>query len=151
MVTSRPSAVVSCGACGKRNRVPQSAGSAKCAACHTFLPLLIAAGDDTFDEAVTGSKVPVLVDIWAPWCGPCRAVSPILERLASDYAGRLKVVKVNADQAPQTSARHHVTSIPTLLMYSGGHETSRTVGAAPAEQLRRWVQQAIGEERSSPQ
>ena len=93
--------IVTCSNCGKRNRVPAAArGIARCAACHTALPWLTAAGDDDFDEVVTASSLPVLVDLWAPWCGPCRVVAPGVEQAAQELAGRLKVVKVNVDEAP---------------------------------------------------
>lgn len=132
--------VVACPACGTRNRVPQAGtGRVRCASCHRDLPWLVDADDTTFDDAVVRSRLPVLVDVWAPWCGPCRQVAPVVEQLAAEHAGHLKVVKVNADEAPGVSARHGVTGIPTLLLYRDGAEASRTVGAAPADQLRRWV------------
>ncbi len=144
MTATTGSAVVACPACGTRNRVPQArAGRVRCASCHAELPWLVAADDATFDEAVTRSTLPVLVDVWAPWCGPCRAIAPVVEQLASENAGQLKVVKVNADESPQVSARHRVTGIPTLLLYADGKEVSRTVGAAPAARLREWVASAL--------
>ncbi len=143
-MSAASSAVVTCPACGTRNRVPQAkAGRVRCASCHADLPWLVAADDATFDDAVTRSTLPVLVDVWAPWCGPCRAIAPVVEQLAGEHAGRLKVVKVNADDSPQVSARHQVTGIPTLLLYAGGKEVSRTVGAAPAAQLRQWVNSSL--------
>ena len=144
MTVTAASVVVSCPACGTRNRVPQARhGRVRCASCHTDLPWLVSADDATFDDAVTRSSLPVLVDIWAPWCGPCRAIAPVVEQLAAENAGKLKVVKVNADDSPQVSARHQVTGIPTLLFYADGKEVSRTVGAAPAAQLRQWVGSAL--------
>ncbi|GAA4184571.1 thioredoxin [Gryllotalpicola kribbensis] len=140
MTVTQASAVVACPACGTRNRVPQAReGRVRCASCHADLPWLVSADDATFDEAVARSSLPVLVDVWAPWCGPCRAIAPVVEQLATENAGRLKVVKLNADESPGVAARHQVTGIPTLLFYAGGRETSRTVGAAPAQQLRDWV------------
>jgi thioredoxin 2 len=100
-------------------------------------------GDDRFDAAVVQSRLPVLVDIWAEWCAPCRAVAPIVERLALEHAGRLKVVKVDADRSPRISASHKVTAIPTLLFYQGGVERARLVGAPPAAQLREWVRTGL--------
>lgn len=112
--------VTSCPSCGKRNRVPAAArGRPRCAACGRDLPWLVDAGDSDFAEIVERSALPVLVDVWAPWCGPCRMVSPIVERIATERSGRMKVAKVNSDLAPEISARHGIQSIPTLLLYVG--------------------------------
>jgi len=125
-----------CPACGRRNRVPNSAaGSPRCGHCHAPLPWLVAAGDATFDAVATKARLPVLVDLWAPWCGPCRMVGPAVERLATDLAGRLKVVKVNVDEAPSVAARFDAMSIPTLLLLSDGQTVDRIVGALPAKEL----------------
>lgn len=140
MVTDAVSRVVACTACGTKNRVPAArSGRVRCASCHADLPWLVEADDDTFDAVVGGSSLPVLVDVWAPWCGPCRMVSPVVEQLSREFAGRLKVVKVNSDVSPRVSQRHGIQSIPTLLMYRDGREQSRQVGALPAPQLRQWV------------
>jgi thioredoxin 2 len=133
-------ALITCPGCGRRNRLPVAArGRPRCAACHTDLPWLVEAGDGDFSAAVEESPVPVLVDVWAPWCGPCRMVAPVVEQLARERAGRLKVVKVNADEAPAVSAKLGVRSIPTMLVFSGGRERARTVGALPAPALTAWV------------
>src|SRR5947209_6463888 len=137
MSTTARSTVITCPSCGQRNRVPATAGGRpRCAACHADLPWLVDAGDADFAALVEGSPLPVLVDVWAPWCGPCRMVGPAVERLARERAGRLKVVKVNADEAPQISRRLRVSGIPTLLLFSGGTERDRTVGALPEPALR---------------
>jgi thioredoxin 2 len=115
----------------------------RCASCHTDLPWIIDADDTSFDSAVIDSTLPVLVDLWAPWCGPCRFVGPILEQLAHEHAGRLKVIKVNVDDAPGVSARFGVQGIPTLLLLRDGEPIARQVGALPADQLVAWVRSAI--------
>lgn len=98
----------------------------------------MSADDADFDDAVEGS-LPILVDLWAPWCGPCRQVSPLLDRLAAERAGRLKLVKVNVDESPRTQARFGVQAIPTLLLFQHGREVGRQQGAVPLPQLRDWV------------
>jgi thioredoxin 2 len=104
-----------------------------------LLPWLVDAGPDTFDTEIVAS-VPVLVDLWAPWCGPCKMVSPVVERLGRENAGRMKVVKLNVDEAPAISARYGVQGIPTLLLVRGGTEADRVVGAAPYPQLQAWLE-----------
>ena len=137
--------VVRCPECGRRNRVPAPApGVPHCGTCHAALPWLVEAGDATFDLVAVQSPLPVLVDLWAPWCGPCRMVSPAVERLSVERAGRLKVVKVNVDVAPQTAARYEAMSIPTLLVLSDGRVRDRIVGALPEPVLRDRVDAAIG-------
>jgi thioredoxin 2 len=136
--------VIACASCGKRNRVPVVAsGTPRCASCHTPLPWLVHAGDDDFTEAVR-TKVPVLVDLWATWCGPCRMVAPAVERAAKELAGDLKVVKVDVDQAPGVAARYQAQSIPTLLLLRGGKVIARQVGALPADELLAWVRRGVG-------
>jgi thioredoxin 2 len=133
-----------CPNCGKRNRLPAAArGVARCAACHTALPWLTSAGDDDFEQVVTAASLPVLVDLWAPWCGPCRMVAPGVEQAAQELAGRLKTVKVNVDEAPRVAERFGVQGIPTLLVLRQGREVARQVGAVPPPALLRWVEEVI--------
>jgi len=136
--------VVQCPACNVRNRLANdAAGRPRCSGCHADLPWLVEVGTDEFDGVIERSKLPVLVDLWAPWCGPCRAVAPVLERLATDSAGSLRVVKVNVDQSPDVSARLGVQGIPTMVLFADGAEISRQVGALPADAIRRWVDAAL--------
>jgi thioredoxin 2 len=130
-----PVSVLVCANCGAKNRIrPSERGSPHCGTCGKPLPWLVNATDATFDvEAKT--KVPVLVDLWAPWCGPCRFVGPILEQLAREHAGRLKVVKVNVDDNPALSTRFQASSIPTLMVLREGQPVDRIVGAMPKPQL----------------
>jgi thioredoxin 2 len=135
--------IVACPSCGAKNRVPASAsGRPRCAKCSTDLPWLVAAGDADFDAAVTAPGV-VLVDLWAPWCGPCRMVAPVLESLSKRYAGRIKVVKVNVDDSPRTAARYDARSIPTLLIMRNGSVVDRIVGAQPEPALARSIDTAL--------
>ena len=136
--------IIRCPNCGRRNRVPAAAsGVPRCGNCHKPLPWIVDAGDDTFAEVAERASVPVVVDLWAPWCGPCRMVSPALAQVAADMAGRLKLVKVNVDDSPRLQQRFEVQSIPTLLVMRKGKVTSRQVGAAPAAALRSWVERAL--------
>lgn len=135
--------VVACPSCGTKNRVPLSgAGVPRCGSCKTPLPWLVPAQGTDFDQAVS-SRVPVLVDLWAPWCGPCRMVAPGVERAARELAGHLKVVKVNVDEAPEVSARFSVQGIPTLLILRDGQVVAEQVGALPADQLLDWVRSTV--------
>ncbi|HZM43077.1 MAG TPA: thioredoxin [Acidimicrobiales bacterium] len=136
--------VVVCPNCGRKNRVPAAAaGTPSCGHCHNPLPWIVDAGDDSFAERVEQARMPVLVDLWAPWCGPCRAVSPALENLARDRAGRIKLVKVNVDESPAIAARFGVQGIPTLLVLDKGTVVTRQTGAAPEAALRQWLDQAL--------
>jgi len=137
--------IVKCPHCSVKNRVPAAAGGVpKCAKCAVALPWVAEAGDDDFDAVATASKLPVLVDLWAEWCPPCRMVSPVLEQLAQTFAGRLKLVKVDVDRSPALARRFGAQSIPLLLIMEHGEVISRQVGAAPAHTLQAWVESALG-------
>jgi thioredoxin len=99
--------------------------------------------DSNFEGEVLKSPTPVLVDFWAPWCGPCKAIAPLLDELADDYAGKLKVVKMNVDENPNTPARYGVRGIPNLLIIKGGQVKDQIVGAVPKGHLVRAVDQAL--------
>ena len=128
--------IVKCPSCSTKNRVRSTAaGTPRCSVCHAALPWIVDADAGAFDEEITAS-VPVLVDFWAPWCGPCRMVSPVVEQMGREYAGRLKVVKLNTDHAPAVARRYDVQGIPLLVVVKGGEEVDRLVGAVPAARLR---------------
>ena len=99
--------------------------------------------DATFDTDVLNSDVPVLVDFWAVWCGPCRMVSPVLDQLAHERAGQIKLVKVDVDHSPQLSARFAIQAVPTLMIIVSGKIVARQAGAAPAPALRSWLEEAL--------
>jgi thioredoxin 1 len=91
--------------------------------------------DDSFKQEVLDSDVPVLVDFWAPWCGPCRMVAPVVDEIADQYAGQVKVVKVNTDENPNTASQYGIRSIPTLMIFKGGQRVDMVVGAVPKTTL----------------
>lgn len=135
--------VVVCPGCGRKNRVPLAAsGRVQCPQCKTSLPWIVDAGDADLAAALTTSQL-VLIDLWAPWCGPCRMVAPVLERLAARYAGRVKVVKVNVDDNPATAARYDARSIPTLVLVKSGRTVGRVIGAQPEPALAREIDRAL--------
>jgi thioredoxin 2 len=115
----------------------------KCGNCHQPLPWIAEAGDDDFAEVAERAPMPVLVDLWATWCGPCRMVSPALERLATDRAGSLKLVKVDVDAAPRLSERFQIRAVPTLVVLRNGEVLARQAGAAPEPALRSWLDGAL--------
>jgi thioredoxin 2 len=136
--------VVTCPHCGSRNRVPSVAGGfPRCGSCRNPLPWITDAGDDDFAAVAEQPSVPVLVDLWATWCGPCRMVSPVLEQLATERAGSIKLVKVDVDRAPATGTRFQVRAVPTLLVLRDGEVVARQPGAAPVATLRRWLDDAL--------
>ena len=138
------STTVVCGNCGAKNRVPAVAeGTPRCGKCGTPLRWVVDANDGEFHAVVEEATLPVLVDVWAPWCGPCRMVSPALEKLAGELAGRLKLVKVNADDNPEVSGRFEVRSIPTLVLLDHGKVVDTKIGALPEHQLRSWLESRL--------
>ena len=136
--------IIKCPNCGRRNRVPATAsGIPHCGNCHKPLPWIAEADDGTFTEVVEKAPLPVLVDFWAPWCGPCRMVSPALEQLATEKPGQIKLAKTNVDESPRLQQRFAVQAIPTLMVMRHGQVIARQAGAAPASALRAWLDQAL--------
>ena len=141
--------LVSCPSCGQVNRVAfgRLADTVRCGKCKTAIaapagPLEIRSAAE-FDRLIAAASIPVVVDYWAPWCGPCRMVAPELEKVAARSAGRWLVVKVNTDVCSDLGDRYGIRSIPTLAVFSGGREVTRTTGARPAADVERFVADAI--------
>jgi len=99
--------------------------------------------DTNFEQEVLKAATPVLVDLWAAWCGPCRLIAPIVEELAGTYAGKIKMGKVNVDDYPQLAAQYRVMNIPTLLLFNGGQEVDRIVGVVPKQELTRRIERIL--------
>ncbi len=138
------SAVLECTACGQKNRVkPAASGVPHCAACGHALPWLIDVSTSNFHAGVESSPVPVLADFWAPWCAPCRMVAPVVERIATDLAGRVKVARINTDEAPELGNRFGVRGIPTLILFEHGREKDRITGGMPGPAMRRWLEERL--------
>ena len=142
--------LVRCPSCGATNRVRADRAredlAPVCGRCKTPLaldatPLVVT--DASFATEVEASPVPVLLDLWAEWCGPCRMIAPMIEELAGELAGRVRVAKLNVDENPSTAGRFGVQSIPTLLVLKGGREVDRIVGVVPKADLARRVERAI--------
>jgi thioredoxin 2 len=129
--------IIDCRTCNARNRVgPIAQGVPRCPQCKSTLPWVVDADGDRF-AAETTASVPVVVDFWAAWCGPCRVISPVLEDLAKSHVGHLKVVKVDVDASPGLAGRFGAQSIPLLVVLRDGHEIDRVVGALPRAALER--------------
>lgn len=137
------STITACPSCGTKNRVPVSAsGHPHCAKCSATLPWLVDATDADFDAAVDTNDL-VLVDLWAPWCGPCRIVAPSVQKAAEQHPGQVKAVKVNVDESPAISQRFRAQSIPMLVLMRGGEVVDTQIGALPEQQLLEWVSDAL--------
>ena len=144
-----PTVVTTCPVCGRKNRVAAIAqGTPRCGNCGTVLPWIAEADDANFVDVVDAT-VPVVVEFWAPWCAPCRMVGPTVERLAAAFAGRVKLVKVNSDEAPGVAQRFSVQGIPTLVLLAGGELLASRTGAAPEPVLRDWLAQVLGRDQSA--
>lgn len=141
--------LTACPQCGKTNRIAfdKLGHAARCGQCKstvdaTVQPLEVATSAD-FDQLIEQSAVPVVVDYWAPWCGPCRMVAPELEKVARRAAGRFLIVKVNTDALSDLGQRYAIRSIPTLAVFADGREVTRTTGARPADDVEAFITQAL--------
>jgi thioredoxin 2 len=139
------SVIRSCKSCGAKNRVPARhlADAGRCGVCKGTLrpanePLEVDA--DAFDEIIAGAKVPVMVDFWAAWCGPCRMAAPEVQRLAQEMEGRALVLKVDTEAHPGLAARYGVQSIPNFVVLRGGQAVFQRAGLAPRAEMRRWLE-----------
>ncbi len=135
-----------CGHCGRTNRLPagRTPEAARCGACHQALftgPIEV--DEEGFQRHVANSEIPVLVDVWAPWCGPCRAMAPMYERAARELEPKVRVLKLNSESAPGLSSRLNITGIPTLLLMRGGREVARHAGAMDARSIVAWTQAGL--------
>lgn len=147
MSTSANSQIITCPKCGAKNRAnPTADGQPVCGRCKTPLtgevqPLTIT--DQSFAEEVEKSPLPVLLDMWAPWCGPCRIVGPTVDQLAKDFSGKVRVGKLNVDENQMTASRFNVQSIPTLLILKNGKEMDRIVGVQSREAIAQRLEKVI--------
>jgi thioredoxin 2 len=141
------SVVRTCTACGRANRVPGKhlADTGRCGGCKQPLPpqsAPIDVDERSFDALLSSVRVPILVDFWAEWCGPCKMAAPHVKALASQTAGRAIVLKVDTERAPQLAARYNVRGIPNFVVFKGGQVVSQHAGLAPTDEMRRWIDTA---------
>ncbi|MBK6531908.1 MAG: thioredoxin TrxC [Deltaproteobacteria bacterium] len=141
--------VLPCASCGQKNRIPPGrlGDRARCGKCQQTVhePGAVVAidRDDELQSLLEGADVPVLIDFWAPWCGPCRAVAPEVAKVSARHAADVLVLKVNTDVDPTVGQRHGIQSIPTMALFRGGSEVARTSGSRPASAIEQWMTQAL--------
>lgn len=135
--------IVACPSCGRKNRIETDREGAKCGACSAALGAVEPLDDGSFRKFLVDSPLPVLVDFYATWCGPCRMVAPVVEEIARTRADKLRVAKVDIDRAQETARKHSVTAVPTLVLLKGPKELARLEGALPKAELLRWLDGAL--------
>ena len=137
------SIIIRCTKCGAKNRIPKTRLNDRpvCGRCHSRLPegrvfdSPVIVSDKTFNDEIISAPVPVLLDCWAPWCGPCRTIGPIIDQLAKEFAGKVKFAKLNVDENPATSTKYNIMSIPTMLLFKDGKMVNSLVGALPKAEI----------------
>lgn len=143
--------IIKCTNCGTKNRIPSDRlnQGPKCGKCGS--PISVSAGqgvpvnvsDDTFQQEVIAHPGVVLLDCWAPWCGPCKMVAPVLDELAREYQGRVKIAKLNVDDNPVIASRYGIQSIPTMMIFKNGNQVDKVVGALPKAQIEQHLKNAL--------
>ena len=145
------SIIIKCTKCGAKNRIPKTRLNARpvCGRCHSRLPegraldSPVIVSDKTFNDEIVSSPIPVLLDCWAPWCGPCRTIGPIIDQLAKEFAGKVKFAKLNVDENPATSTKYNIMSIPTMLLFKDGKVVNSLVGALPKAEIENHLRSLI--------
>jgi thioredoxin 2 len=147
---SREHIIIKCNSCGAKNRIPKSriherpiCGKCKSPLNARVLNVPVTVTDQTFNKEVLSWPEPVLVDCWAPWCAPCHMVAPVLDQLASEYQGRIKIAKLNVDENPTTSSQYGIRSIPTMLIFKNGTQIDKLIGALPRQEIEQHLKSAL--------
>ena len=145
------SIIIRCTNCGAKNRIPEIRLKDRpvCGRCHSLLPEShvfdspVIVSDKIFNHEIISSPVPVLLDCWAPWCGPCRTIGPIIDQLAKEFAGKIKFAKLNVDENPATSAKYNIMSIPTMVLFKDGKVVNSLVGALSKAEIENHLRSLI--------
>ena len=145
------SIIIRCTNCGAKNRIPKIRLNDRpvCGRCHSRLPegqafdSPVIVSDKTFNDEIISAPVPVLLDCWAPWCGPCRMIGPIIDQLAKEFTGKVKFAKLNVDENPATSTQYNIMSIPTMLLFKDGKVVNSLVGALPKAEIENHLRSLI--------